>query len=69
MDVPDNVSLLRLALKIPQRLLDQPIEIDLRPLHSDLSDAREGQQVVNQPSHLFRRLGNRRQMPEAVFGK
>ena len=60
---------LRLHLKIAQCLLDQLVEIDLRLLHFRTSDAREGQQVVNQIPHPFCRLGNRRQMAETFFGK
>ena len=36
---------------------------------SDLPDAREGQQIVNQIPHPLCRLGNRRQMAQALFGK
>ena len=51
------------------KYFNQLIEIDLRLLHLGLSDPREGQQVINQMTHPFRRFGNRRQMTEALFGK
>ena len=69
MDFPNNVSALNFCLKILQGFLDQLFEIDLRLLHLRLPDAREGQQTVDHLSHLFRRLGDRRQMPEAVLRK
>src|ERR1035438_10199733 len=69
MSLPDNIAPLRLGLSIAHYLLDQLIEVDLLLLQLYLSDAREGQQVINQRSHLPRRPGNRRQVPETLFGK